>query len=203
MMSSDSSETRVRILESARKLLESGAGGAVRMSDIARAAGISRQAVYLHFPKRADLLIAVTRYLDDVKDVDGRLVKSRSATSGIERLDAFIEAWGNYIPEIYGIAKALLAIKDTDEEADLAWNNRMQAVREGCEAVVRDLARDGQLTKALTKKQAVDMLWTMLSVRNWEQLTVECGWSQKQYIKITRSAARAMFGIPSEVWDTP
>ena len=191
-MSSKNLETRNRILESTWRLLEADPGSSVRMSDIAREAGISRQAVYLHFPKRADLLIATTRYLDEVKDVDARLAASRSATTGLDRLDAFIEAWGNYIPEIYGVAKALLAMKDTDQEADMAWRDRMQAVRNGCEAAVIALAQDGLLTSNLTQKHAIDLLWTMFSVRNWEQLTCECNWSQEQYISSLKVSVRKM-----------
>ncbi len=159
------------------------------MSDIAKEAGISRQALYLHFPNRADLLVATTRYLDEVKNVDARLAASRSAGTGAERVDAFIEAWGNYIPEIYGVAKALLAMKDSDQEARLAWDDRMQAVREGCEAAVKALARDGQLLSQLSIEQAADILWVLLSVRNWEQLTIECRWSQEQYISTMKSVA--------------
>ncbi len=190
IMSREKSETRNRILQSAWKLLEAGSGGDVRMSDIAKEAGISRQALYLHFPNRADLLVATTRHLDEVKNVDARLAASRSASTGAERVDAFIEAWGNYIPEIYGVAKALLAMKDSDQEAKLAWNDRMQAVREGCEAAVKALARDGQLLSQLSIEQATDILWVLLSVHNWEQLTTECHWSQEQYISTMKSVAR-------------
>ena len=56
-MSSEKNSTKFRILEATRKLLESGDKN-VRMSDIAKAVGISRQALYLHYPNRADLLIA-------------------------------------------------------------------------------------------------------------------------------------------------
>ena len=103
-MSRKNPQTRTRILDAAWQLLE--AGDNVRMSDIAKRAGISRQALYLHFPTRADLLIATTRHLDEVKNIDDRLVASRAATSGRERLALFIEAWGNYIPEIHGVARA-------------------------------------------------------------------------------------------------
>ncbi|MEO1505580.1 MAG: helix-turn-helix domain-containing protein, partial [Pseudomonadota bacterium] len=85
-MSSAESDTRTRILQAAWRLLEEGAAG-VRMSDIAKAAGVSRQAVYLHFPTRAKLLIDTTRYVDEVKNIDDRLAASRAAT-GIDRLDA-------------------------------------------------------------------------------------------------------------------
>lgn len=189
-MSRKNIETRNRILESTWRLLEADPGNDVRMSDIAKEAGISRQAVYLHFPKRADLLVATTRYLDEVRDIDARLAASRAAKTGLERLEAFIEAWGNYIPEIYGVAKALLAMRDQDEEAYKAWDDRMQAVREGCEAAVNALDRDGKLTNELSKKEATDLLWTMLSVRNWEQFRGECSWTQARYIDVTKASAR-------------
>jgi AcrR family transcriptional regulator len=189
IMSSDNPETRTRILKSAWKLLEADEGSGVRMSDIAKEAGISRQAVYLHFPARADLLIAAARYLDEVKNVDSKLAPSRAATTGVDRLHKFIEAWGNHIPEIYGVAKALLAMQDTDEAARAAWNDRMQAVRHGCDAAIQALKKDGVLSPEYSPKQATDILWTMLSVRNWEQLTGDCGWSQKRYVETTKKIA--------------
>ena len=48
-MSSENLETREKIMRATWKLLEESGGSGVRMSDIAKAAGISRQAVYLHF----------------------------------------------------------------------------------------------------------------------------------------------------------
>jgi len=191
-MSSMNPNTRTRILNAAWKLLETG-GSKVRMSDIAKAAGVSRQAVYLHFPSRAELLVATTRHIDEEKDVDARLAASRSATSGRKRLELFIEAWGGYIPEIYGVGRALMAMQDDDEEARQAWEDRMQAVRHGCEAAVQALAADGTLRPDLTTDAAADLLWTLLSVRNWEQLTRHVGWSQDDYIeRIKDLAVRAL-----------
>lgn len=189
-MSSENMETRARILNAAWKLLEGGQGSGVRMGDIAKTAGISRQAVYLHFPNRAELLIATTRHLDEVKNVDARLLASRTAATGPERLDAFIEAWGNYIPEVYGVAKALRAMQDTDEAARLAWADRMEAVRDGCQAAVKALKRDGVLSAEHSVKQATDILWSLLSVPTWEQLTRECGWSQRLYVNTMKELAK-------------
>ncbi|MEM1403833.1 MAG: TetR/AcrR family transcriptional regulator [Pseudomonadota bacterium] len=189
-MSSENSETRKKILETTWKLLESGGPSAVRMSDIARSTGISRQAVYLHFPSRAELLIATTRYLDEVKDVDARLEASRSAASGLERLDAYIEAWGNYIPEVYGVARALVAMQETDEAARVAWKDRMDAVRHGCEAAVAALRKDGALSKDLTAREATDLLASLLSIEQWAQLREHGGWSQPRYITLMQRTAR-------------
>ena len=180
-------------MRAAWKLLEANQGKGVRMTDIARRAGITRQAVYLHFSTRSELLIATTRYLDEVKGVEERLAPSRMAQTGIERLDAFIEAWGMYIPEIYGIAKALLAMKDTDEAAAKAWDDRMQAMRQGCDAAIGALHGDNMLVPDHSPHHATDILWTMLSIRNWEQLTIECGWPQEKYIETLKSLARRIF----------
>ena len=192
-MSSENPTTRNRILQAALDLLEASQGQGVRMGDVAKRAGITRQALYLHFATRAELLIAVTHYLDDIKDSEQRLAPSRAARSGTERLDAFIEAWAAYIPEIHGVGKALLAMKDTDKAAAAAWDQRMQDMREGCEAAIKALQADRMLSPDHTVKQATDILWTMLSVRNWEQLTLECGWSRKKYVKTLKSLARQIF----------
>jgi len=191
-MSSENLKTRVRILMATWALLEKHQGRSARMSDIAKHTGISRQALYLHFKTRADLLMATLLYIDEVKGVEARLVASRAAKTGVERLEAFIEAWGNYIPEIYGVSKVFLAVRDTDAAASMAWEDRMRAVREGCQAAARALKKDGKLSPNFTQKKATDILWVLLSVRNWEQLTQECGWSQEDYMKSMKHQARAL-----------
>jgi AcrR family transcriptional regulator len=194
-MSSEKNATRIRILKSAWKLLEDGGGGSVRMSDIAKSAKISRQALYLHFPNRADLLAATTIYLDEVYDIDNKLTESRTAANGRDRLHAWIDVWGNYIPKIYGIGKALMAMQDSDEEARAAWQGRMQAVRHGCEAAIAAIDRDGKLNETLTMEEATDLLWTQLSVRSWENLRFECGWSQQRYIRLMKITAERLLVV--------
>ena len=187
-MSSNRINTKTRILEVTWRLLESG-NKAIRMADIAKAAGVSRQALYLHFPSRAELLVATTRHIDKVKNVDARLARSGSASSGVERLHAFVDAWGGYIPQIHGISVALRAMRDTDKEAAAAWEDRMQAVRQGCESAVRAILEDGYLKEGITEITGVDLLWTLLSVENWERLVLECGWSQSDYEQTLKKIA--------------
>ena len=100
-------------------------------------------------------------------------------------------AWGNYIPKIYGVARAILAVVDTDPEAAAAWNTRMADMREGCAAAVQALAEDGTLPPQTDPEQATDLLWTILSVRMWENLTQTCGWDQDCYLATIRGLALA------------
>ncbi len=197
-MSSENTETRARILAATVHMLEKHGGRGVRMGDIAKESGISRQAVYLHFASRTELLVAATRHLDEVLDADRRLAPSRAATSGAERLALYIDSWGHYIPQIYGVAKALLLAQDTDEAAAAAWKDRMLAMRGGCRAAIEALHSDGKLAPEWTPKRATDALWTMLLVPNWEHLTGECGWSTRQYVRWMKVVAKRTFIDESE-----
>ena len=175
-----SEQTKTRILDTTWKLLEKRIEKN-RMSDIAKAVGISRQALYLHYPTRAELLIATTEHIDTVKKVNQRLELSRTAGSGIERLHFFIKAWGGYIPEIHGISVALRNMRKNDKAAAEAWDDRMQAVRHGCQAAVVAIAKDGKLKFDLSEQIATDILWTLLTIENWEKLVINCGWIQSAY----------------------
>lgn len=197
IMSSEKNPTRTRVLKATWSLLDSGGGSRVRMSDIAKVAGISRQALYLHFPNRAELLIATTRHIDEVKKIDDRLAASRAAQTGRARLSAFVEAWGNYIPEIYGVATALIALGPGDEEARTAWQDRLGAVRHGCASAVAMLARDGDLVAHLDEDRATDLLATLLSVPIWEGLCQAHGWSQSDYIAEIDRLSRAALIRPN------
>jgi AcrR family transcriptional regulator len=181
-MSTSELETRTRILEATRQLMEEHRGQGVRMRDVAEAAGISRQAVYDNFGSRAKLLVETTHYVDEVRGLEERRRHFREAITGVGHLEAYVEFWGNFIPEVYGMAKALLAVRETDEAAAAAWDDRMGAVRESCRTTIEALHRDGTLAPEWSREVAIDLMWTMLSIRNWEQLTTECGWSTNQYV---------------------
>lgn len=195
-MSRKNSDTRSRILEATWALMEHHHGRGVRMSDIAARAGVSRQALYLHFDTRADLLIATTRHMDEVLGVQDSLQASRNAATGIERIRAFVDAWGHHLPKIHGVAGALLSMREDDAAAGAAWDERMAALREGCEAAIRALDRDGKLAPDWTVETATDLFWAMLSVRTWELLSVDCGWSTQDYVRRMQNQALGAFASP-------
>jgi AcrR family transcriptional regulator len=197
-MSSGESKTRTRILEATWRLMEERNGQGVRMRDVAETAGISRQAVYDHFGSRAELMVATTRYGDEVRGLDERLRRYRAATGGLERLEMFVEFWGNYIPEIYGIARALMAARETDEAVAAAWEDRMDMVHEACRNIVERLHRDGMLAPGWSVEEAADLLWAMLSIRNWENLTLERGWPTSRYVARMQELTKRAFVGGSE-----
>ena len=192
-MSSVEQDTRTRILGATWRLIEERGGRGVRMRDVADAAGVSRQAVYDHFGSRAELMVATARYGDEVRGLEERLRGYRAAVSGVERLEAFIEFWGNYIPEIHGIARALLAARESDEAVAAAWDDRMRVVQEACRDIVGRLQRDGMLAPGWSPEEAGEMLWSLLSIGNWENLTLERGWPVSRYVTRMQELTRRAF----------
>jgi len=163
------------------------------MRDVADAGGVSRQAVYDHFGSRAELMVATARYGDEVRGLEERLRGYRAAVSGVERLEAFIEFWGNYIPEIHGIARALLAARESDQAVAAAWDDRMRVVQEACRDIVGRLQRDGMLAPGWSPEEAGEMLWSLLSIGNWENLTLERGWDVSLYVTRMQELTRRAF----------
>ena len=182
MKENKESSTRTRILETTWRLLESEPGHIPSMSKIAKETGLSRQAVYLHFTSRTDLLISTTQYVDEVKGLDERLSKLAQSKSIEDKLSRFVEIWGGYIPEIYGVSKALIISKETDEDAAEAWNEVMGCLRKICLEITEELFSSNQLNSEWSPETGADFLWTLLSVHNWEQLVLICRWNQKGYI---------------------
>lgn len=192
-MSSTKIETRQHILATTMQLMEENYGKGVRMSDIAKKAGVSRQAVYLHFKSRTDLMVATVQYVDEIKNVAERLQEWEMAPNGAAKLDTFIAIWGNYIPEIFGIAKALLMMRETDEAAAVAWNDRMEGLKLRCRVTIEVLQSENQLSAEWTVEEAAELLWMLISVRNWEVLRIELGWSNTKYIQHMQTLVRKVF----------
>lgn len=192
-MSSKNKDTRTRILEVTWHLMEQQRGQGVRLADVAAAAGVSRQAVYLHFGSRTELMIATTAYVDEVKGLNDRLQQLQNITSAQELLEKSITIWGNYIPEIYGLAKAMLSTRETDEAIAAAWDKQMDCLRNACQDIIDAFIREEILTPEWTRSKAIEMLWTALSIQNWEQLTIECGWSTSQYIEWMKTFLKHAF----------
>jgi AcrR family transcriptional regulator len=184
-MSSSNNETRRKILTACWKLMVSNIGQGVRMSDIAKAAGISRQALYLHFKTRSELMIATTQFMDEELDVGKRLKAYRNATDPVERIKAYVAAWAGHMTDIQGMARALLALSPTDEEAKEAWNERMDAIHAQCKLMTQDLSRAGRLKPPLSSKKAADLFAVAISFENWDRLRRHYGWGQKAYIDHT------------------
>jgi hypothetical protein len=86
-----------------------------------------------------------------------------------------------------------LAARETDEAVAVARDDRMGVVYEACRNIVERLHRDGTLAPAWSYSEAADLLWTMLSIRNWESLTIERSWSSSRYVGLMQELTKRTF----------
>lgn len=163
------------------------------MADIAREVGLSRQAVYLHFSSRSQLLVAAFQHLDESVKLNSRMKGFRKAKHAQQRLSRFITFWGQYLPEIYGVSRALMVAQAHDPAAAQAWAARLSALRDGCSTVIDGLHAEGLLAKGWSRTTGTDGLCAMLSVSSWEMYSRQCGWSDEDYIKRMKKMARSTF----------
>jgi len=189
-------DTRSLILEAARRLFERAVTEPVRLVDVAREAGISRQAVYLHFDSRARLLLALVRHVDEVHGLEAQVGDAVAGSDGAEALRRFIKVWGTYVRRIDGIAYAMHHLAHTDTEAAAAWNERMQLFRKLCRGFAAALHSEGNLAAGWTIDSAADLLWSMLSIRTWRELVLERRWSMTRYIEHMTRAVERTFVCP-------
>jgi len=177
-----SSRTSIgRILDAALTLITRKGDAKVTMAQIAKAARVSRQAVYLHFADRAALMVAVARHLDERLGLPSDIQQMIDAPTGTAMLETGVSIQARRNPAVWAVARALDAVRRTDPAAERAWQDRLNSRLEGCRAIVGRLQEEGSLRRDLAPSIAADLLWTITSLRTWEDLVLARGWSPQQY----------------------
>jgi AcrR family transcriptional regulator len=178
-------DTRARILETTWRLMEKDLS--VRIADIAAAAGVSRQAVYLHFGNRAQLLLAAVQDRDE-RSPTGDIRRAAEQDPVPEALGLFVEAWFRHIPRIEPVAHLLVAASQVDAEARTALDDRMTVLRRNITRLVARLADAGALRPDWTPARAVDWIWHRTHLDGWRQLVGEQGWAPADYTRHVRAS---------------
>lgn len=185
-------ETRNHILDTAWALI-SAEGADIALKEIAAAAGVSRQAVYLHFGSRNGLLMALVKRADERFDIEARLFASFAIADPHERLEKTVSVWLDFVVRIYPVASDLIRLRKTDEAASAAWEDRMAELRSWLEVLAASLDKDDALLPEWKASDAADYLWAAFSVQIWGLLTQDCGWSRKKTAQVlSRALSRSL-----------
>jgi AcrR family transcriptional regulator len=183
-----SEATREQLLETAWRLFRSDPAAA-SMGRIAAEAGVSRQAVYLHFQNRAGLLLALVRWIDERERIAAQFEVAAKLPSPVEVLEADIRVWLEYLPRLHPVP-SFLARFDADPEARAAWNDRMTELEKIYRRPLRALQRAGKLREGLSLEHAVALVRGLASVHAWHYLVHECNWKEEAAVKSILCAVR-------------
>jgi AcrR family transcriptional regulator len=164
-----SDETRRRILEAARDTLDRGPLGALRVEEVARAAGVSRSTVYLLYGSRAGLFDALGRYLRDEAGFDTLIAAFRRP----DALDAYRAAQRAAV-EMYAklphLARALFTLSAIDPDAVAAVRAIEDGRRPGQAQLAGRLAEQGYLRDDVSVEEAADILTVVSSFQAFDEL---------------------------------
>jgi AcrR family transcriptional regulator len=190
------SSTRERILESARELIESTPSAPLSMSEVARATGISRQALYLHFPDRAALLLAVADHVDEREDLEAEVATVRAAPDGAAQTRAWVDMQARRNPRIAPFARALDQSRHGDDATTAAWRDRTANRLAAAAAIVAQLRREGLVHRSWTTNEAAIVVWELVSFRVWDDLVNEADLTPERYAEIVTTAVLATLAVP-------
>lgn len=203
-MSSARVETRLAILTAARRLLEEHGYFGVGLEDIAAAAGVSRQAIYLHFGSKANLLLELARHIDESQGLPALIGQFRNAPTSLEAMDRLIHVLATYGPRVLRIALVMDGARQSDDDALVAWRDRMMSRLGGMRWIIEWVARDGLLAPGWTVDDAAEWWWALSSPQVQELLTEVRSWSAEQYeIAMRRSVRAALTTVPLEPSRSP
>lgn len=174
--------TRDAVLDAALDLLmEEGAPSEVRLEDIARRAGVSRQSVYLHFGSRAGLLVALVQHVDTEGMLESLVQQVFDAPTALDAVDAIAHLHAEYSPVVYPVARVFMAGRRDDAALRVAWDDRMEARRNVYRVVVERLLQDSLLGAQWEVAAATDIVFAVTSWEVWELLVIDRGWSKEAY----------------------
>ena len=185
-------DTRARLLDAAWRLVAEH-GSSLRLSDVAAAGSVSRQAVYLHFGDRAGLLVALVQHMDETLDLAEALGAVHDAADGAALLEAAMRLNTTFWHQVRPVASVLEAAQHDDEALGAAWRDRMGFRQATFRGMVERLAELGELDDEWTIDDAAAVLYAVAHFDTWRELVVELDWTDDRYVEaMTRTLARAL-----------
>ncbi len=172
----------MRSLEAVLAAVADGEEDVLNVAAVARRAGVSRQAVYLHFDNRRALGVAAARWLDEREDVHTASAPIGAAPTPEAALDAYAAFLGAYNPRIAPVVRMAYRLR-TIPELEEVWQDRLRARRAAAGRIATRLAESRGLAEPFSVESAGDWLAAMGSVLLWEELTKDFGWTTDRYVQ--------------------
>lgn len=179
----NSAKTKTEILDATWDLVaEHGAG--VTISEIAQSVGVSRQTVYLHFGTRGGLLMELVKRADERFAIFEDFAAAMHTDTPVDRLNNCVRVWLNFVATILPVARELIRLRATDEDAAAAWDDRMTDARKFFLKLTKSLHADDALSPTLTPAEAADYIWAATSVQVWDLLLTERRWKADRAVSV-------------------
>jgi AcrR family transcriptional regulator len=183
--------TRQRILEVTGQLLVE-RGSNLKLGEVAERAGVSRQAIYLHFGDREGLLLALVRHMDETLELADLLEHVYAAEDGRELLERAVRLSTEFWAKVAPVAGVLVGSQQ-DDALRAAWRDRMAFRRGTFRRMAERLKELHALASPWEVDDVSDLLYAVTHFDSWRELTGELGWSDDRYVEaMSRLLGRAL-----------
>lgn len=188
-----SRRTREALLNAAHAILKARGFEALTMTAVGDEAGISRRAVYLHFPTRAALVGALFDHLAGVEGLEDSLSRVWAAPTAAKALEEWAGHLARYHPRLLVVDRAVERVRHIDADAAAHRKRVVAAKLANCRRIATRLSDDGVLAEPWTVETATDMLFALISSDLIEALTVDRRWSRRRLTDHLAAVLRSTF----------
>jgi AcrR family transcriptional regulator len=191
-----SRRTRVALLAAAHAILKEDGFEALTMTEVARRAGVSRRAVYMHFPTRTDLVGAIYEYVANVEGLAESVANVWAAPDSVAALDRWAEHLARYHPRLLEVDRAMQRVWHDDPDAASHRRTVVAAKLANARRLAQWLADENRLADSWTAESAADMILALISSDLVEALVIDRRWSRKRLAEHLKVLFRATFVRP-------
>jgi AcrR family transcriptional regulator len=178
--------TRSRILDAGLEILLGDAPEQLSMGAVAARAGVSRQAVYLHFASRTDLVMAIVNHANDRLGLAKRLAPLERARSSRTALEVFVDTVVWQTVHLGRAVRAVNRLVETDSELATRWAEHTGRLAR-IDTVIGLLAGERRLRRGLGREQAATLLYA-LTLPDPVLAILKAGYTQQQASRLLHRA---------------
>ena len=175
-----SRRTHAALLAAGHEILQEQGFEALTMTAVAERAGVTRRAVYLHFPSRAELVGALFDYIAGVEGLEASLRRVWKAPDAVSALDEWAAHLARYQPRLLAVDRAAQRVWRQDPDAAIHRRRVVAEQLANTRRLARWLHEEGRLADGWTVESASDMLFALISSDVVEALLEDRGWSQRR-----------------------
>ncbi|MGQ0575850.1 MAG: TetR/AcrR family transcriptional regulator [Pseudonocardia sp.] len=173
----------------ARALIED-RGYDVGLGEIGRAAGVSRQAVYLHFSSKAQLLTDLFSWVEEQEQLGALLAPVWSADTGEQAMERLVDAGAAFEPRILALNRAMLRAGDLHDTVHELYQGRMASRFRAMRDVVERIHADGRLAPNWDIDTAAAFVWALTAPPAFDMLVAQHGWTVDHWATSTKLLLR-------------
>ena len=152
-------------------------------------AGVTRRAVYLHFPSRIELVGGLFDHLAAAEGLHESLERVWAAPDAVAALTEWAAHVARYHPRLLVVDRAVEHVRRADDDAARHRATVAAAKLTNCRRLADRLAAKGRLVALWSPETAADVIYALTTSDVVEGLLADRGWSPEQ---LARGLARVL-----------